>query len=136
MNIIHHGERIDIESLINRMCCKYVSVDMRDYSHFISKGNEIHSFIAKASGYDRIKRAFDIIFSIKGSMDIITYAEAFMIIIICSTDSKTPLSVKEVQPLFDIINKHMTGKDFIWGMAEDTITDDNIKVILLSNLNK
>ena len=132
MKVIHHNEKLNIVSLIERMSSSYINVDLSSYSLFLEDASEIHSFTSICKGKERIKEALNTIISDNVNKEIILKSKSAFVIILTGQNNDNPLSVSEIKNLSEFVEKYLKDKDILWGISVDQSLGDEVKVVLLT----
>ena len=132
MKIIHHNGPVDIEKIIKQSYATHIGLDTTDFQNFTKNGKELHTFVSIEMGANRIKRGLEEILKHEENQFILDEAKSFMIFFSYSKDSKTPLSVQEIQESNEILDTYFSGKNILWGLAEDKGLNDSVRVIIMA----
>lgn len=54
MEIIHHNQAFDVDAFFARLKSSYIGIDADDYKTFLTKGNEVHTFIRESDEEGRV----------------------------------------------------------------------------------
>lgn len=133
-NFIQHHQPFDFETFFENIKSQYIGLDYHDYLNFLHTDGVIHSFIGQAEGDDRVKNALRNAVASEEAEEIINRATSIMINVIRSSEAERPLMMEEMQYLNEFIAGASDKCDVTWGLSEDSIIGNTVKVIVLANV--
>ncbi len=128
--IIQHHDPVDIRAIFEQYRNGMTGPDPRDHEQFFYAPGAKHSFMASATGNDRIKSAIQDILSVPGHRDIVMKADRLMIMILNS--DRTPLTIKEITYLNDFVTTLPSTTAITW-VVTTTVPAPTLRILLLTS---
>ncbi|MDE6100211.1 MAG: hypothetical protein K2G01_04135 [Paramuribaculum sp.] len=129
--IIQHHDVFDFTRLFNAEKGKYIGIDSNDYYAFLESGNEIHSFIGKGSGRDRVSAAVMSALRSDLAATLMRRTVSVMLTIIHSPDSGRPITVSETEFISEFVGQLPSECAFVWHTSADASMGSDITAVVL-----
>ncbi len=135
-DIVQHHDSFDFTPLFYDEKEKYIGIDCNDTLAFLCSGNEIHSFIGRAGGENRVKRAIDAAVSTVEAAEVMHNAVSAMLTVIYSPQAERSLTVVETQYISEFVRQLPCDCCFFWNVLTDTSLGNEIRAVVLFDIIK
>lgn len=126
MNIIQHHDNFNFEAFFQKKRTEYIGMDFDDFTNFISRAGEVHSFMATSDLDNRVGRAITgLLANDSVAAELATKAKAAAVIILCSAEADRQLTVGEVGYIAEFAALLPEGCDVDWTVADSDCPDVN-----------